>query len=119
MQKDSTYRINVYTFNKTLEFAERIKRIDVRFGICVMCPNMCCVSFWLACVCACVMMMNFQIQALEYIPFEGTVSLKSPQHVFCLLEDYGTDPNDIPENPYYIYFGRWVRLASLYFPNDK
>uniref|UniRef100_A0A3P8VNX0 tRNA (guanine(10)-N(2))-methyltransferase TRMT11 n=1 Tax=Cynoglossus semilaevis TaxID=244447 RepID=A0A3P8VNX0_CYNSE len=74
MQKDSTYRINVYTFNKTLEFAERIKRID----------------------------------ALEYIPFEGTVSLKSPQHVFCLLEDYGTDPNDIPENPYYIYFGRWI-----------
>lgn len=29
MHKDSTYRINVYTFNKTLEFADRIKRIDV------------------------------------------------------------------------------------------
>lgn len=29
MQKDSTYRINVYTFNKTLEFADRIQRIDV------------------------------------------------------------------------------------------
>lgn len=29
MDKDSTYRINVYTFNKTLEFADRIKRIDV------------------------------------------------------------------------------------------
>ncbi|CAM9272611.1 unnamed protein product, partial [Lampetra planeri] len=74
MRKDSTYRINVYTFNKTLEFAERIKRID----------------------------------AMEYLPFEGTVSLKSPQHVFCLLEDYGTDPNDIPENPHYMYFGRWI-----------
>uniref|UniRef100_A0A673CNY8 tRNA (guanine(10)-N(2))-methyltransferase TRMT11 n=1 Tax=Sphaeramia orbicularis TaxID=375764 RepID=A0A673CNY8_9TELE len=74
MRKDSTYRINVYTFNKTLEFADRIKRID----------------------------------ALDYLPFEGTVSLKSPQHVFCLLEDYGTDPNNIPEHPDYIYFGRWI-----------
>ncbi|XP_032373797.1 tRNA (guanine(10)-N(2))-methyltransferase TRMT11 [Etheostoma spectabile] len=74
MQKDSTYRINVYTFNKTLEFADRIKRID----------------------------------AMEFLPFEGTVSLKSPQHCFCLLEDYGTDPNNIPEHPNYIYFGRWI-----------
>lgn len=74
MQKDSTYRINVYTFNKTLEFAERIKRID----------------------------------AMDYLPFEGTVSLKSPQHVFSLLEDYGTDPNNIPEQPDYVYFGRWI-----------
>uniref|UniRef100_A0A672H8B4 tRNA (guanine(10)-N(2))-methyltransferase TRMT11 n=1 Tax=Salarias fasciatus TaxID=181472 RepID=A0A672H8B4_SALFA len=74
MQRDSTYRINVYTFNKTLLFEDRIKRID----------------------------------ALEYLPFEGTVSLKSPQHIFCLLEDYGTDPNNIPEHPEYIYFGRWI-----------
>ncbi|KAM6968171.1 tRNA (guanine(10)-N(2))-methyltransferase TRMT11 [Aplochiton taeniatus] len=74
LQKDSTYRINVYTFNKTLEFEDRIKRID----------------------------------ALEYLPFEGRVSLKSPDHVFCLLEDYGTDPNSIPEEPLYIYFGRWI-----------
>lgn len=51
----------------------------------------------------------FSHQALEYLPFEGTVSLKSPDHIFCLLEDYGTDPNNIPEHPDYIYFGRWVR----------
>ncbi|XP_033983093.1 tRNA (guanine(10)-N2)-methyltransferase homolog [Trematomus bernacchii] len=74
MRKDSTYRINVYTFNKTLEFEHRIKRID----------------------------------SMDYLPFEGTVNLKSPQHIFCLLEDYGTDPNDIPEHPNYIYFGRWI-----------
>ncbi|KAE8288521.1 tRNA (guanine(10)-N2)-methyltransferase-like protein [Larimichthys crocea] len=74
MHKDSTYRINVYTYNKTLVFPDRIKRID----------------------------------ALEYLPFEGTVSLKSPQHIFCLLEDYGTDPNNIPEQPFYVYFGRWI-----------
>uniref|UniRef100_A0A3P9LEE7 tRNA (guanine(10)-N(2))-methyltransferase TRMT11 n=1 Tax=Oryzias latipes TaxID=8090 RepID=A0A3P9LEE7_ORYLA len=74
MHKDSTYRINVYTFNKTLQFQDRIKKID----------------------------------ALDYLPFEGTVSLKTPQHIFCLLEDYGTDPNNIPEHPNYIYFGRWI-----------
>ncbi|KAM4632655.1 tRNA (guanine(10)-N(2))-methyltransferase TRMT11 [Polymixia lowei] len=74
MKKDSTYRINVYTFNKTLEFKDRIERID----------------------------------DLDYLPFEGTVSLKTPQHIFCLLEDYGTDPNNIPEQPIYIYFGRWI-----------
>lgn len=50
---------------------------------------------------------------MEYLPFEGTVSLKSPQHIFCLLEDYGTDPNNIPEHPNYIYFGRWVRYSVL------
>ncbi|XP_076006702.1 tRNA (guanine(10)-N(2))-methyltransferase TRMT11 [Genypterus blacodes] len=74
MRADSTYRINVYTYNKTLEFTDRIKKID----------------------------------AMEFLPFEGTVSLKTPQHIFCLLEDYGTDPNDIPEHPHYIYFGRWI-----------
>lgn len=74
MHKNSTYRINVHTFNKTLQFADRIKRID----------------------------------AMEYLPFEGTVSLKNPENIFCLLEDYGTDPNNIPEHPNYIYFGRWI-----------
>ncbi|XP_032415225.1 tRNA (guanine(10)-N(2))-methyltransferase TRMT11 isoform X2 [Xiphophorus hellerii] len=74
MQKGSSYRINVYTFNKTLLFEDRIKKID----------------------------------AMDYLPFEGNVSLKNPQHIFCLLEDYGTDPNNIPEYPNYIYFGRWI-----------
>lgn len=50
MHKDSTYRINVYTFNKTLEFADRIKRIDV--SICV---NLCVwlthdTNMWCVCV---------------------------------------------------------------------
>uniref|UniRef100_A0A3Q3GZU3 tRNA (guanine(10)-N(2))-methyltransferase TRMT11 n=1 Tax=Kryptolebias marmoratus TaxID=37003 RepID=A0A3Q3GZU3_KRYMA len=74
MHKESTYKIDICSFNKTLLFADRIKKID----------------------------------ALEYLPFEGAVSLTSPQHTFCLLEDYGTDPNNIPEHPNYIYFGRWI-----------
>uniref|UniRef100_A0AAY4E7U6 tRNA (guanine(10)-N(2))-methyltransferase TRMT11 n=1 Tax=Denticeps clupeoides TaxID=299321 RepID=A0AAY4E7U6_9TELE len=70
----STYKINVYTFNKTLVFQERIKKID----------------------------------ALDFLPFEGKVHLKDPDHIFCLLEDYGSDPNNIPEEPFHVYFGRWI-----------
>jgi len=29
LQQNSTYKINVYTFNKTLEFKDRISKIDV------------------------------------------------------------------------------------------
>lgn len=71
------------------------------------------------CLCAeCLSRSVLSHQALDYLPFEGTVSLKSPQHVFCLLEDYGTDPNDIPDHPYYIYFGRWVRCIYRYLTFD-
>ncbi|XP_039603751.1 tRNA (guanine(10)-N2)-methyltransferase homolog isoform X2 [Polypterus senegalus] len=74
LKVDSTYKINVYTFNKTLTHQERITKID----------------------------------ALEFMPFQGKVNLKNPEHVFCLLEDYGSDPNRIPEHPLNIYFGRWI-----------
>lgn len=102
MRADSTYRINVYTFNKTLEFADRINKIDV--SICIWYE-------WVKIIVKSRFLLS--LQALEYLPFKGTVSLKSPQHIFCLLEDYGTDPNDIPEHPYHIYFGRWVRGVWL------
>ncbi|XDV40658.1 hypothetical protein PO909_009699 [Leuciscus waleckii] len=74
LQQNSTYKINVYTFNKTLEFKDRISKID----------------------------------ALDFLPFEGKVNLKDPDHIFCLLEDYGSDPNDIPDDPFHLYFGRWI-----------
>ncbi|RXM36622.1 tRNA (guanine(10)-N2)-methyltransferase-like [Acipenser ruthenus] len=74
LKPDSTYKINVYTFNKTVTHLDRIKRID----------------------------------ALEFLPFQGKVNLKNPENVFCLLEDYGSDPNSIPEEPVHIYFGRWI-----------
>ncbi|XP_051577701.1 tRNA (guanine(10)-N2)-methyltransferase homolog isoform X4 [Myxocyprinus asiaticus] len=46
--------------------------------------------------------------ALDFLPFKGKVNLKDPDHIFCLLEDYGSDPNFIPEQPFHIYFGRWI-----------
>lgn len=45
---------------------------------------------------------------LNFCHLEGKVNLKKPQHIFSILEDYGLDPNHIPENPHNIYFGRWV-----------
>ncbi|XP_058422328.1 tRNA (guanine(10)-N2)-methyltransferase homolog isoform X8 [Diceros bicornis minor] len=52
--------------------------------------------------------LEFRLPALEFLPFEGKVNLKKPQHIFSLLEDYGLDPNCIPENPHNVYFGRWI-----------
>uniref|UniRef100_A0A8C3HZK8 tRNA (guanine(10)-N(2))-methyltransferase TRMT11 n=1 Tax=Chrysemys picta bellii TaxID=8478 RepID=A0A8C3HZK8_CHRPI len=46
--------------------------------------------------------------ALEFLPFEGKVNLKNPEHIFWILEDYGMDPNNIPEEPLDLYFGRWI-----------
>ncbi|XP_027972842.1 tRNA (guanine(10)-N2)-methyltransferase homolog isoform X5 [Eumetopias jubatus] len=74
LHSDSTYKIKIHTFNKTLTQEEKVKRID----------------------------------ALAFLPFEGKVNLKKPQHIFSILEDYGLDPNCIPENPHNIYFGRWI-----------
>ncbi|XP_029452542.1 tRNA (guanine(10)-N2)-methyltransferase homolog isoform X1 [Rhinatrema bivittatum] len=74
LQSDSTYKINIRAFNKTLSQKEKIERID----------------------------------ALECLPFHGKVNLKKAQHVFCILEDYGTDPNNPPEKPLNVYFGRWI-----------
>ncbi|XP_025064788.1 tRNA (guanine(10)-N2)-methyltransferase homolog isoform X2 [Alligator sinensis] len=74
LQSDSTYKIGIHTFNKTLTQVEKIRKID----------------------------------ALEFLPFGGKVNLKKPEHVFWILEDYGMDPNNIPEDPLHLYFGRWI-----------
>ncbi|MEE6475606.1 hypothetical protein FKM82_010813 [Ascaphus truei] len=74
LQPNSTYKINIHTFNKTLTQKEKIKRID----------------------------------DLEFLPFKGKVNLQNAQHIFYILEDYGPDPNNPPEAPLQIYFGRWI-----------
>lgn len=48
------------------------------------------------------------IQSLGFLPFEGKVNLEKPNHEFGFLEDYGMDPNNVPEKPVALYFGRWV-----------
>ncbi|KAJ7341910.1 hypothetical protein JRQ81_007725 [Phrynocephalus forsythii] len=49
-----------------------------------------------------------RIDSLGFLPFEGKVKLEQPALVFGFLEDYGMDPNNIPENPVALYFGRWI-----------
>ncbi|XP_019375860.1 PREDICTED: tRNA (guanine(10)-N2)-methyltransferase homolog [Gavialis gangeticus] len=74
LQSNSTYKIGIHTFNKTLTQVEKIRKIN----------------------------------ALEFLPFGGKVNLKNPEHVFWILEDYGMDPNNVPEDPLHLYFGRWI-----------
>lgn len=56
----------------------------------------------------------FVVQALEFLPFKGKVNLKKPEHIFWILEDYGMDPNNVPEEPFDLYFGRWVREYACF-----
>ncbi|XP_075718453.1 tRNA (guanine(10)-N(2))-methyltransferase TRMT11 isoform X4 [Rhinoderma darwinii] len=49
-----------------------------------------------------------KIDAMEFMPFNGKVSLQNAEHIFYLLEDYGSDPNTAPKDPLQIYFGRWI-----------
>ncbi|XP_069463607.1 tRNA (guanine(10)-N2)-methyltransferase homolog isoform X2 [Ambystoma mexicanum] len=74
VQQDSTYKINIHTFNKTLTQIEKVSRID----------------------------------DLAFLPFKGKVNLRNADHIFCLLEDYGLDPNNIPQQPLDVFFGRWI-----------
>ena len=49
-----------------------------------------------------------KIESLSYIPFLGPVSLSNPQAVFGYFEFHGLDPNNIPEEPLKLLFGRLI-----------
>jgi len=36
------------------------------------------------------------------------VDLKSPQHIFYILEDYGENPHNTPPEPLRVFFGRLI-----------
>ncbi|KAG8444262.1 hypothetical protein GDO86_009446 [Hymenochirus boettgeri] len=74
LQPNSTYKIIIHAFNKTLTQKEKIVKID----------------------------------ALEFLPFKGKVNLHNAENIFYVLENYGSDPNNTPDDPYEIYFGRWI-----------
>lgn len=42
------------------------------------------------------------------LKFNGQVDLKKPDHSFHLLEYYGHEGTPPPEQPLFLYFGRWV-----------
>ena len=49
-----------------------------------------------------------RIESFSYIPFKGQVSLKNPQVTLVFLEFFGFDHNNLPEQPFNLFFGRLV-----------
>lgn len=49
-----------------------------------------------------------QSQKFSFLQFQGKVDLKSPQHIFYILEDYGENPHDTPPEPLRVFFGRLI-----------
>ncbi|KAL6253458.1 hypothetical protein P5V15_015304 [Pogonomyrmex californicus] len=49
-----------------------------------------------------------KIESFSYLPLEGPVKLKNPDINLCYIEYYGLNPNDIPEDPYEYFFGKWI-----------
>ncbi|GLG92298.1 tRNA (Guanine(10)-N2)-methyltransferase-like protein [Gryllus bimaculatus] len=49
-----------------------------------------------------------KIESFSYLPLCGPVKLKNPDIKLELIEYYGLDSNNIPDEPYQVFFGRWV-----------
>lgn len=49
-----------------------------------------------------------KIEQFNYLPVEGTVKLKDPDVCLQYIEYYGTIPTKVPDEPYYVFFGKWI-----------
>lgn len=49
-----------------------------------------------------------RIESMGYLPFEGLIDLKNPQHRFLYFEYFGLEPNDAKEEPEEIIMGRFI-----------
>jgi len=47
-------------------------------------------------------------EKFSFLQFQGKVDLKSPQHIFYILEDYGENPHNTPPEPLRVFFGRLI-----------
>lgn len=50
-----------------------------------------------------------KIETLSYLPLNGEVALKNFDYEYYYIEFYGLDPNNVPDEPDHILFGKWVR----------
>ena len=50
----------------------------------------------------------FSQKVLSFLPFNGKVDLKNPQHEFHILEDYGVHHSATPLEPLRVFFGRLI-----------
>lgn len=53
-----------------------------------------------------------KIESLAYLPAKGDVSLSDPNVHWYYVEYYGLDTANIPEQPFEVFFGKWV--SSLF-----
>lgn len=49
-----------------------------------------------------------KIEEFTYLPLKGSVKLKNPDITLSYLEFYGVNPNNVPEQPYDLFFGKWI-----------
>lgn len=49
-----------------------------------------------------------KMEEMDYLPFTAPVNLKTPQERYMYYEFYGMDPNNVPEQPEAILFGRLI-----------
>lgn len=52
-----------------------------------------------------------KIETLSYLPFNGEVALKNFDFEYYYIEFYGLDPNNVPDEPDHILFGKWVCIS--------
>lgn len=90
---DKSFRVYVETFCKTISHEEKVDKIEVKINLLLS---------------RLLLFVTFVWQSFSYLPVEGPVSLTNPDVKLYLLEYYGLDPNNIPEEPYQMFFGRWV-----------
>lgn len=48
------------------------------------------------------------IETMDYLPFTAPVNLKTPKERYMYFEYYGMDPNNVPEEPEALLFGRLI-----------
>lgn len=53
-----------------------------------------------------------KIEEMDYLPFTAPVNLRSPKQRYMYFEYYGLDPNNVPDEPEAILFGRFVSNAQ-------
>ncbi|XP_045485099.1 tRNA (guanine(10)-N2)-methyltransferase homolog isoform X2 [Pieris rapae] len=44
----------------------------------------------------------------SYLPLEGAVNLNKPDVTLSYIEFYGVDPNNVPQQPCDLFFGKWI-----------
>lgn len=49
-----------------------------------------------------------KIETMDYLPFTAPVNLKTPQERYMYFEYYGMNPNNVPDEPEAILFGRLI-----------